>query len=148
SPRKRLRNPGYRFMKIQLVAAVVMASFAAGVGANESMHSHPAPRKLGTVHFANSCAAAVQGAFDRAVALLHSFAYDVAAREFNAIAVQDPGCAMAHWGVAMAEFHQLWDPPKTDALQVGLDQLLVAHRIGAQTAQEREFIAAAATYFS
>jgi hypothetical protein len=43
------------------------------------------------VHFDTSCAAAVQSQFDHAVALLHSFAYDVAAREFHAIAARDPG---------------------------------------------------------
>jgi tetratricopeptide (TPR) repeat protein len=135
-------------MNKQLAVTVVMAAFAAGVGANEAPHSHPAPEKLGTVHFDNSCAAAVQGSFARAVALLHSFAYEVAAKQFDAVATQDPGCAMAHWGAAMTEYHQLWDAPKAAALQVGHDQLLVAHRIGAHTARERELIDAAATFFS
>ena len=135
-------------MMIQLTAVAVMASFGASVGADEAVHNHPAPEKLGTVHFENSCATAVQGSFDRAVALLHSFAYDVAAKEFKTIATQDPGCAMAHWGVAMTEFNQLWDPPNAEALQVGRDQLLVARRVGAPTARERELIAAAAVFFS
>lgn len=112
------------------------------------MHNHPAPEKLGTVHFATSCAAAVRSQFDRAVALLHSFAYASAAKEFNAIAAQDAGCAMAHWGVAMSGFHQLWTPPGASELQVGQEQLRAARRIGTSTARERELIDAAAVYFS
>jgi hypothetical protein len=77
------------------------------------MHSHPEPEKLGIVHFENSCAKAERRSFDRAVALLHSFAYEAATREFNAIAARDPGCALAHWGSAMTEFHQLWSPPES-----------------------------------
>jgi tetratricopeptide (TPR) repeat protein len=127
--------------------AVAVGMLAASVGASEPVHNHPAPEKLGTVHFENSCAAGVQGEFDRAVALLHSFAYDVAAREFKSVAARDPGCAMAHWGVAMTGFHQLWDPPKAGALEVGREELLVARKVGAGTAREREIIDAAAVFF-
>jgi tetratricopeptide (TPR) repeat protein len=116
-------------------AAFVLGSAAAG-------------ERLGTVHFETSCAAAVQSRFDHAVALLHSFAYGPAAREFSAIAATDSGCAMAHWGVAMSEFHQLWSPPDASALQAGREELLTARRIGAHTRRERELIDAAAVYFS
>jgi len=115
---------------------------------NEPTHDHAAPEKLGTVHFENSCAAAVQTRFERAIALLHSFAYTPAAKEFNAVASEDPGCALAHWGVAMSGFHQLWDPPGATQLQLGRDELATAHRLGARTARERELIDAAAIYFS
>ena len=27
----------------------------------------------------------------------------------------DPSCAMAHWGIAMTYFHQLWEPPVNEA---------------------------------
>jgi len=60
-----------------------------------------ATEKLGKVRFPVSCSAAAQEQFDRAVALLHSFALDEAAKAFAAIAQADPGCAMAHWGTAM-----------------------------------------------
>jgi tetratricopeptide (TPR) repeat protein len=129
-------------------AALVVGSTAAGADPNDAMHSHPAPERLGTVHFETSCAAAVQSRFDRAVALLHSFAYDSAAREFSEIAATDSGCAMAHWGVAMSGFHQLWSPPEADALRAGRDELRTARRIGARTRRERELIEAAAVYFS
>src|SRR5690349_10848489 len=123
---------GTEAMKALLAAAIAiaMAPLAVSVRADESTHSHPAPEKLGTVHFENSCAAMVRGSFDRAVALLHSFAYEVATKEFEAVATRDPGCAMAHWGVAMTQYHQLWDAPKTAALQFGRDQLSIARKVG------------------
>src|SRR6202007_1362290 len=74
-------------------------------------HDHPAPEKLGTVSFPTSCKPAMQPQFDRAVALLHSFAYGVAEHAFQSGAEHDPQCAMAHWGIAMTHFHQLWEPP-------------------------------------
>ena len=52
--------------------------------------------KLGKVHFSVSCSAEAQTQFDRAVALLHSFWLDEAAKAFAAIAQADPSCAMAH----------------------------------------------------
>jgi len=131
-----------------LIAAFAVASAIANAAPTEPDHSHPAPEKLGTVHFGSSCAPAVQGQFDRAVALLHSFAYAPAAKAFTDIAAQDPACAMAHWGVAMSAFHQLWSPPGPAELQLGRDQLQEAHRIGARTARERELLDAAAVYFS
>ena len=135
-------------MKTLLLAALALASSAAIPAPTDPTHDHPAPEKLGTVHFENSCAAAVQPQFERAIALLHSFAYAVAAKEFQTVASLDAGCAMAHWGVALSGFHQLWEPPGATQLQLGRDELATARRIGARTVREREFIDAAAVYFS
>jgi len=73
-------------------------------------HDHPPPEKLGAVTFSTSCAADVQKEFERAVALLHSFAYSAAEKAFRDVIAKDPSCVMAHWGVAMSYFHQLWEP--------------------------------------
>src|SRR5205809_3964101 len=73
-------------------------------------HEHPVPEKLGTVKFPTSCSADVQQEFERAVALLHSFAYSAAEKAFRAVLAKDPNCATAHWGVAMTYFHELWEP--------------------------------------
>ncbi len=137
-----------RHLKNLLAATAVLVSSLANAGPDDSMHNHPAPEKLGIVHFENSCAKAERRSFDRAVALLHSFAYEAATREFNAIAARDPGCALAHWGSAMTEFHQLWSPPGVDALQLGRNEIGSARRVGARTAREHELIDAAATFFS
>src|SRR5437870_961315 len=63
----------------------------------------PAPTlRVGTVRFPVSCSPAVQPTFNRAVALLHSFAFAQAVAEFNAVLDADPQCAMADWGLALA----------------------------------------------
>src|SRR5205823_13592681 len=89
-------------------------------------HEHPVPERLGTVHFRTSCSADVQPQFERAVALLHSFAYSAVEKAFRAVLAKDTNCAMAHWGVAMTYFHQLWDryltPQDTARSALELDQ--------------------------
>src|SRR6476660_2833607 len=105
-----------------IIAAFGLGSLLANATPDASAHNHPAPEKLGTVHFGASCAEAVQGRLNRAVALLHSFAYDTAAKEFREIAIRDTRCAMAHWGGAMSVFHQLWSPPGPTELQLGREQ--------------------------
>jgi hypothetical protein len=79
--------------------------------AAQEAHNHAAPEKLGVVSFPVSCRPEVQQQFDRGVALLHSFAYADARNAFQGVAEQDERCAMAHWGIAMSYFRQLWDPP-------------------------------------
>ncbi len=66
-----------------------------------------APEQLGTVSFANSCRREVQADFNRAVALLHSFWLDEAEKTFRKVTVADPDCAMANWGIAMADFNEV-----------------------------------------
>jgi hypothetical protein len=75
-----------------------------------SEHEHPIPEKLGSVQFGTSCSADLQPEFERAVALLHSFAYSAAEKGFRDLIAKDPNCAMAHWGLAMSYFYQLWEP--------------------------------------
>jgi hypothetical protein len=78
--------------KVFLVACLVGLVYAS-LGRTQER----ATEKLGKVHFPISCSTAAQEQFDRAIALLHSFWLDEAAKAFAAIAQGDPGCAMAHW---------------------------------------------------
>src|ERR1700742_367927 len=111
-------------------------------------HDHPIPEKLGTVSFPTSCSAQVQGSFNRAVALLHSFTYTPAAEAFADVARQDPKCAMAHWGIAMSYYHQLWAPQLPgDAVAKGHAELEQAQQIGGGTPREKELITAASLLF-
>jgi tetratricopeptide (TPR) repeat protein len=82
-------------------------------------HEDLTETQLGTVHFPISCAASVQKPFARGVALLHSFWYEEAEKEFLQIAKDDPACAMAHWGVAMSLWHQLWNEPDAKVIARG-----------------------------
>ncbi|MGE3308807.1 MAG: peroxiredoxin family protein [Limisphaerales bacterium] len=60
-------------------------------------------RGMPTVHFAvTSTNASVQAFFDQGVGQLHGFWYFEAERSFRQVALLDPNCAMAFWGMAMA----------------------------------------------
>lgn len=97
--------------RLLLTLALVLPPLAAA----QEEHTHPAPEKLGTVSFPNSCQPDTQTEFNRATALLHSFAYKAAEESFQSVARQDPHCMIAQWGIAMTHFHQLWDLPPSPA---------------------------------
>jgi tetratricopeptide (TPR) repeat protein len=105
--------------------------------------------QLGTVHFPVSCAPSVEKPFERGVALLHSFWYDEAEKEFLEIAKDDPHCAMAHWGVAMSLWHQLWNEPDEKVIARGLDQTSTAKKLAENaTPREQAYIAAIGAFYS
>jgi len=114
-----------------------------------AQHHHPAPGKLGKVRFPVSCAQATQSTFNHAVALLHSFAYEAAQKEFTAISQRDRECAMAHWGVAISYYHQLWDPPISQVgLQAGAAEIEKAQTLSAKASErEQAFIHALAIFY-
>jgi hypothetical protein len=108
---------------------------------SQETHDHDVPKKLGKVSFPISCSSAVQGLFNRGVALLHSFAYSAANDTFQAVVKLDPKCAMAHWGAAMTYYHQLWDPPLvSDTIATGQREIRTAEQIGTTSDRERQFI--------
>ena len=114
----------------------------------QETHVHSAPEKLGKVSFPISCTPAVQEQFDRGVALLHSFAYAAAEDAFQGVAKLDPRCAMAHWGMAMTYFHQLWEPPMAPAtISIAQKEIGQAQQIGTASERERQFINALALIF-
>lgn len=110
-------------------------------------HSHAVPEKLGQVDFATSCSPDVAPAFNRAVALLHSFAYGAAEQAFSEVARADENCAMAHWGVAMSYYHPLWAPPNGEELRRGGQAIETARQVHAGSPRERTFIEAVATFY-
>ncbi|MGB9254426.1 MAG: hypothetical protein WCC25_06285 [Candidatus Korobacteraceae bacterium] len=127
---------------------ITLLSFSSLPFAQET-HDHGAPEQLGTVSFPTSCSPAVQAEFQRGVALLHSFAYSAAESTFRGIAKKDPGCAMAHWGIAMSYYHQLWEPYIAPAnVALGHQEMQRAQQIGGGSDREREFISALAVIYA
>jgi tetratricopeptide (TPR) repeat protein len=110
-------------------------------------HEDLTEKQLGTVHFPVSCAEAVQKPFERGVALLHSFWYEEAEKEFADIAKDDPTCAMVQWGLAMSQWHQLWNHPDAATAKKGRDEMKKAAKLHASTARERGYIAAMKTFY-
>ena len=103
--------------------------------------------QLGHVDFPNSCKPEAQPALLKGLALLHSFQYMAAESVFKATTDLDTNCAIAHWGAAMALYHQLWDFPGRRTLKEGLDHVEAAQKLGAPTPRERGYIAAAAAFY-
>jgi tetratricopeptide (TPR) repeat protein len=55
---------------------------------------------------------------------------------------------MAHWGMAMAYFHQLWEPPLVPAtISIAQREIQRAQQIGAGSERERQFINALALIY-
>jgi hypothetical protein len=104
--------------------------------------------KLGKVSFDVSCDRSVRADFARAVAMMHSFWYAPAEKAFTEIAAKDPQCAMAWWGVAMANYHPIWTPPTKDELQRGLAAVQKAKSMKGGTPREQQYIDAINTFYS
>lgn len=118
-----------------------------GIVADDDHHHFDPNEKLGTVSFSVSCKPASQKPFERGVALLHSFAYEQAAQQFQEIQQQDPQCAMAYWGEAMSLYHQLWSRPTEADLKHGQELLEKAQAVKARTQRERDYVAALAVFY-
>ena len=103
--------------------------------------------KLGNVSFPTSCSSKVQSEFETGVASLHSFEYDNATRHFNDVLEHDPHCAIAHWGEAMALYHQLWNIPSEKDLAEGWQFVQKAQAESEQSPREREYIQAMAVFY-
>jgi tetratricopeptide (TPR) repeat protein len=128
----------FRFSLIFLLVAQVRAELPAPL---------PAAERLGTVAFAISCTQQVRAPFNRGVALLHDFWYEEARRQFEQIATADPHCAMAHWGIAMSVFHQIWGRPEDKEQRLAWAELVKGQKAPAHSARERAYIAALTEFF-
>ena len=130
-------------------AAFVIASLFGILSLADEGHHHEdlTAQQLGTVHFPISCAASAQKPFERGIALLHSFWYEEAEKEFTQITKDDPSCALAHWGVAMSLWHQLWDHPSAATIKRGLAELKKAQALPPGTDRERDYLAALRAFY-
>ena len=81
------------------------------------------PERLGTVSFPVSCNESQQVAINRGIALVHDFWYEESQRQFEQILKADPACAIAHWGIAMSLYHQMWNPPGETVMTQGWAEL-------------------------
>jgi hypothetical protein len=125
------------------------AAFAADDDKEHHHHEDLTETQLGTVHFPTSCAVSVQKPFERGVALLHSFWYEEAEKEFLQIAKDDPKCAMAHWGIAMSVWHQLWNEPDAKVIARGLNEAHTAKKLARKaTARENGYIDAITAFYN
>jgi tetratricopeptide (TPR) repeat protein len=129
-------------MKTTALASLLALAVLAGAG---PARAHD---KLGEVHWPISCSPAAQVEFDRALAMLHSFWFPQTTQAFMKVAETDPGCAMAHWGVAMSQRgNPLVGAPAPAANEAGWAAVERARAIAGTTPRERDAIAAIEAYF-
>ena len=135
-------------MNVRLSIPLV-ASFLLLAPAIASADDDSGKGKLGKVSFATSCDPKVQPAFERAVAMLHSFWYSAGEAAFREVLVKDPSCAIATWGIAAILMSnplagQGASVKGAEQAQAAIDQ---GRRIGAKTQRERDYIDAVAAYY-
>jgi tetratricopeptide (TPR) repeat protein len=135
-------------MKIPVLTLALSLAIALPAAADDEGHHHEDLNEVqvGTVHFPSSCSAAVQKPIERGVAMLHSFWYEEAEKQFQQIEKDDPQCAIAHWGVAMSLWHQLWNRPETPVLERGGAELKAGRALHA-TPRERDYIVALSAFY-
>src|SRR5215831_1378900 len=130
-------------MKVRIFAfAVATAAMFASANTQQTTDDH-----LGTVRSPISCTA-VQGKFDRAVALLHNFFYPETVKAFQAVIKEDPDCAIAYWGLAMSEMPNPLVPPFPPAnLKAGSEAVQQGKTATTQTAREAQYLAAIEIFY-
>jgi len=134
-----------RWLRISSLAAA-LSSATIPVAATHTDHSKA--DSLGAVDFRVSCDPAVRADFDRALANLHHMMYVEAEREFEAIAAKDPGCAMAHWGIAASLFQPLWPTrPGAADLERGRREVEIAEKLNPTSERERALLQAAEAFY-
>lgn len=105
--------------------------------------------QLGRVDFEISCNDPAQTSLNEAVAWLHSFEYERAGSTFREVLNRDPSCAMAHWGMAMSLWHQLWvTSPSPADLAKGAKHVGRAQALAPDTGRESGYIEAIGAFYS
>jgi peptidoglycan/xylan/chitin deacetylase (PgdA/CDA1 family) len=123
-----------------LPALIALAGFSAPIARAQ---------QVGTVRFSTSCAAATQSGFNRAVALLHSFAFSQASEGFQGVLRSDPRCAIAWWGIALSAWGNPFAAGIKPAAQIsrGLDAVTRGRQLGAPTPREAGYLTAVARLY-
>ena len=111
------------------------------------MHHHDAGEQLGKVSFPISCAPASQKAFDRGVALMHSFEYEEAEAQF--IRDRQERSVVCHGALghrAQLRSTRSGSGRSEPTLKQGHEQMVMAQKLGAKTEREQDYIAALAHF--
>ncbi len=131
------------------ILAAALALPPAAAAQHDAGHAHPpsaAPvsdlGRLGRVEFPNSGAPAAQPAFQRGMALLHSFLFREAREAFREARRVDPGFAMAYWG----ELRSADDSAAADTVMRQFGPTAAARLARARTPRERDYLALAERY--
>jgi len=136
-------------MKKCLLSVGITLALAWGIGlwADEA-HSHvEAGEKLGMVSFPISCSPREQHSVERGIALLHSFWFDEAQKQFAEALQKDPTCAMTYWAEAMGLYRPLAYRPSDSDMQEGWALIQKAQALHPKTQRERDYVDALAVFY-
>ena len=136
-------------MKSRFPIPLVAAWLILAPGALQAHDEAPGKGKFGKVSFPTSCDPKVQPELERAVAMLHSFWFVAGEKAFRDVLAQDPGCAIADWGIAAILMNNPLAGQGASAKGAEQAQAAIAEgrRIGAKTQRERDYIEAVAAYY-
>jgi tetratricopeptide (TPR) repeat protein len=131
-------------MRRFLAAVGIAVAVAQPAAAQQHQHAE----ELGTVAFAVTCSAEAQARMNRAVAMLHSFWFPEARNTFESVLAADPGCGIAHWGVALTHFgNPMAGGATAEGQAAGWSAAQKALSAGARSDRERAYIDAAVALF-
>lgn len=151
-------NKSIRFFCILLVAAILSCNSHDSAPSTEAINGLHLKRgnviscgmtnpQFGSVDFEMTCDKKAKQDFNLAIELLHSFEYDESEKAFAKIIDETPTCAMAYWGMAMCNFHPLWNPPTEAELQKGSKAVAIANAITKKSAREAGYINAIGAFY-
>ena len=140
----------------RLAASLGAVLFSTALAAQDHVHAAPPATpatavRLGTVHFPTSGSPAAQRAFLNGIALIHSFAYDAAARAFREAENADHNFALPYWFEALTHSPVLWGIDDAPAARQVLARLApnASERLAkAATARERAYGSAVEAFFA
>lgn len=118
-----------------------------GLKRGEIISCGPPDAQFGAVNFEMTCNEKAKKDFNLAIELLHSFEYDESEKMFSKVIDETPECAMAYWGVAMCNFHPLWNPPTQAELQKGARSIAIAKSISTKSERESGYINAIGLFY-
>ena len=138
-----------RSLSVQAACGIFLAACASGVAAADT----GAPLyELGPLSRAvTTRSPEAQRYFDQGLAFLYGFNHDEAIRSFRRAGELDPGCAMAHWGIAIANGPHINNPVlPPDRAQAAFEALRLAQAAvaGATPVEKALVVAQAARYTS
>jgi len=130
----------------QRFVVLAVAALAAPRPTLAQDHVHVA--ELGSVSFPVTCNAEARALMNPAVAMLHSFWFPEAIRTFEVAATADPGCGIAHWGVALAHFgNPMGGGSGAESQALGWASAQQGVQAGARSPRDQAYIDAAIMLF-
>jgi|SRR5579864_220161 len=115
----------------------------------QAQHVHQlTEEEIGSVRFPTTCSKITEANFSRAVALLHSFQYELARKVFTDISREDQNCAMAYWGIGMSYYNGFADSIDLDGGRRALQRAQHLAMVNKTTsAREKDYVNALAEIY-